>query len=397
MPPTIPLILMMVLVHLTYAGCRFGLQLYAISMQASPAAVGVIMSLLALVPMFLSVHIGRLTDRIGPVKPALVAIIGVSTAALLPAIFQNLPVLFLTSALIGPSFIVAHISVNNAVGHTAAPENRTQAFSHLALGFSFASMMGPVVAGFAIDWFGHVATFCILAAFSCCALFVWTVVRARMPAPARQTSAPQKVRMMDLLRLPELRAVFIVSGMISMGWDLFNFMVPLHGARLQLSASTIGTIMGCMGIATFAVRAAMPAIARRFSEWHALTGSTVITALVYFLFPLFDQVPVLMLLAFILGLGLGSAQPMVMTLLHAVSPPGRAGESVGVRTMVMNASSTIMPLLIGTLGVAIGVVPAFWLVAGTLGVTGVYAGKRIGGRSDGHIEETVEAVTGTRR
>ncbi|HEY4371442.1 MAG TPA: MFS transporter [Burkholderiales bacterium] len=397
MPPTIPLILMMVLVHLTYAGCRVGLQLYALSMQASPVAVGVLMSLLAVVPMFLSVHVGRLTDRIGPVKPALIAITGVLIGSLLPAIFRNLPILFLTSVVIGTCFIIAHIAVNNAVGHTASPENRTQAFSHLALGFSFSSMMGPVITGFSIDWFGHVATFIILASFSFFAFFVWLVVRARMPAPSARASAPGRVHVMDLLRMPHLRAVFIVSGMISMGWDLFNFMVPLHGSRLHLSASTIGTIMGCMGIATFAVRAGMPWIARRFSEWQALTGSVVITAVVYFLFPLFSQVPVLMVLAFILGLGLGGAQPMVMTLLHATSPAGRAGEAVGLRTMVMNASSTVMPLLIGTLGVAIGVVPAFWLVASTLSATGVFAGRRIGGRGDAHMDETAKANAGIPR
>jgi len=376
MLPTIPLILMMVLVHLTYAGCRVGLQLYALSMSASPFAVGFLMSLLALVPMFLSVHVGRLTDRIGPVKPALIAVVGVFCGSLLPAIFRNLAALYATSVIIGTCFIIAHIAVNNAVGHTAAPENRTRAFSHLALGFSFSSMMGPVITGFSIDWFGHVWTFIILASFSFFAFFVWLVVRKRMPATVSRERVPGRVHVMDLLRLPPLRAVFIVSGMMSMAWDLFNFMVPLHGSHLHLSASTIGLIMGCFGVATFAVRAAMPWIARRFSEWQTLTGALVITASVYFLFPLFSNVSALMGLAFILGLGLGSSQPMVMTLLHATSPEGRAGEAVGVRTTVMNASSTVMPLMIGTLGVAIGVVPAFWLVATTLSAAGVFAGRR---------------------
>jgi MFS family permease len=375
MLPTIPLILMMVLVHLTYAGCRVGLQLYALNMLASPFAVGFLMSLLAVVPMFLSVHVGRLTDRIGPVKPALIAVIGVFCGSLLPAIFRNLAALYVTSVIIGTCFIIAHIAVNNAVGHTAAPENRTRAFSHLALGFSFSSMMGPVITGFSIDWFGHVWTFIILASFSFFAFFVWLVVRKRMPALVTHERAPGRVHVMDLLRLPPLRAVFIVSGMMSMAWDLFNFMVPLHGSHLHLSASTIGLIMGCFGVATFAVRAGMPWIARRFSEWQTLTGALVITASVYFLFPLFSNVSALMGLAFVLGLGLGSSQPMVMTLLHATSPEGRAGEAVGVRTTVMNASSTVMPLLIGTLGVAIGVVPAFWLVASTLSAAGVFAGR----------------------
>ena len=143
---------------------------------------------------------------------------------------------------------------------------------------------------------------------------------------------------MDLLRIAPLRAVFVVSGLLSMGWDLFNFMVPLQGARIGLSASTIGIIMGSFGVATFVVRVAMPWIARNFSEWQTLTGAFVITTVVYLLFPLFSAVPVLIGLAFVLGLGLGACQPMVMSLIHTASPAGRSGESVGVRTTVMNAS-----------------------------------------------------------
>jgi len=369
---------MMVLTHLTYTGCRVALQLYAFKLSASPFAIGVLMSLLALVPMFMSVHIGRWTDRVGPVRPAIIAICAVLAGALVPAVFQNIPSLFAASVIIGSGFMVAHIAVNNAVGHTSAPENRTRAFSHLALGFSTSSMLGPMVAGFAIDAVGHAWTFVILAAFTVASLAAWALVRKRLPASAERPRPPANAHVMDLLRNPPLRAVFIVSGMMSMAWDLFNFMVPLRGSQIGLSASTIGVIMGCFGVATFVVRAGMGYIAKRFSEWQTLTGALVVTAAVYFLFPLFDKAPILMVLAFILGLGLGSAQPMVMTLLHAASPPGRAGEAVGVRTTVLNASSTVMPMLIGTLGVAIGVGPAFWLVATVLSACTVFAGRRRG-------------------
>jgi hypothetical protein len=69
-----------------------------------------------------------------------------------------------------------------------------------------------------------------------------------------------------------------------------------------------------------------------------------------------------------------------MTLLHAASPAGRAGEAVGVRTTVLNASSTVVPLMVGSLGAAIGVTPAFWMVAATLSACGVFAGRRIGAK-----------------
>jgi MFS family permease len=375
--PTLPLILLMVLTHLTYTGARFTLQLYAIKLTATPFTVGLLMSLLAIVPAIMSVHIGRWTDRVGPVKPAIIAIVSVFFGTLIPVVFQSLSSLYAASLIIGSGFMVAHIAVNNAVGHTT-PENRTRAFSHLALGFSTSSMMGPVVAGFAIEGLGHVAAFAVLAASTLCAFFAWLIVRKRVPSIADAPKPPANARVMDLLRIAELRAVFIVSGMLSMAWDMFNFMVPLHGSRIHLSPSTLGLIMGCFGVATFVVRAGMPFIAARYTEWQTLTGALVTTAGVYFLFPLFEEVAILMSLAFILGLGLGSAQPMVMTLLHAGSPPGRAGEAVGVRTTFLNTSSTVVPLTVGSLGAVIGVVPAFWIVAVTVSACGVFAFRHIG-------------------
>ena len=52
-------------------------------------------------------------------------------------------------------------------------------------------------------------------------------------------------------------------------------------------------------------------------------------------------------IAFLLGLGLGSTQPSIMSLLYAKAPPGRAGEAVGVRSVVLNASHTVLPLAFG--------------------------------------------------
>ena len=71
-----------------------------------------------------------------------------------------------------------------------------------------------------------------------------------------------------------------------------------------------------------------------------------------------------MALAFVLGIGLGACQPMIMSLIHLSAPAGRTGEAVGVRTTVMNASHTVLPLTFGALGAAFGgFIPIFWIIA----------------------------------
>ena len=377
---------MMVLSHLTYTGSRIALTLYALNLHASSFTVGLLMSLLAVVPMFFAVLIGRWTDRTGITKPALISLTLLTAGALLPGLLRTLDSLYFASVLIGSGFMLIHIAVNNAVGHLSSAETRKRDFSHLALGFSTSSVLGPVIAGFAIDHAatggqtsGHGNTFLILALFPLLAFAALAVVRRTAPRAGFRAIPPVDARVIDLLRNVPLRAVFIVSGMLSMAWDLFNFMVPLQGARIGLSASTIGIIMGTFGVATFVVRLAMPWIARQFSEWQTLSGALVVTTGVYVLFPLFSTVPVLLALAFVLGLGLGVCQPMVMSLIHIAAPPGRSGEAVGVRTTVMNATHTILPLSFGALGALFGgLTPIFWLLALMMGGSAWFAARRAG-------------------
>ena len=290
--------------------------------------------------------------------------------------------LYIASVLLGTGFTIAHIAINNAVGHASTADKRARNFGHLALGFSISSVLGPVITGFSIDQFGHVRTFLLLALFPISAFGAWILVRRNNLEGHAGPAPPADARLIDLLRDVPLRAVFIVSGLLSMGWDLFNFMVPLQGARIGLSASTIGLIMGTFGAATFVVRLTMPWIARNLSEWRTLCVALAVAAGVYLLFPLFTSVPVLLALAFVLGLGLGSTQPMVMSLIHVAAPPGRSGEAVGVRTTVMNASHAVLPLTFGALGAAFGgMAPIFWILAVIMAGGAVFSARRKGSAS----------------
>jgi predicted MFS family arabinose efflux permease len=370
------LIAMMVLAHLTFTGARVALTLFAIDLGATPFKVGLLISLLAVIPMFLAVHAGRWTDRVGVFRPALISLGMLVAGGMIPALRPSLDGLYGASVLLGTGFMLTHVAINNAVGHASTPENRTSAFSFLAIGFSTSTVLGPVIAGFTIDHAGHAATFATLAAFSVIALILLGVTQRSNPARIQPPATAQNVRVIDLLRHAPLRAVFIASGLLSMGWDLFTFMVPIQGARIGLSASTIGLIMGSFGIGTFVIRIAMGRISRNYSEWQVLTVALAITAFVYLLFPLFTSVPVLLALAFLLGLGLGSALPMIMSLIHRTAPPGRTGEAVGVRSTLINASQTVLPLFFGAIGTALGTVPVFWALAIMLGSGGVFASRR---------------------
>jgi len=76
--------------------------------------------------------------------------------------------------------------------------------------------------------------------------------------------------------------------------------------------------------------------------------------------PLFSQAPLLAAVAFLLGLGLGCAQPITILLTYNHAPAGRSGEALGMRLTVNKLIQIAVPLVFGGLGTAFGLVPVFW-------------------------------------
>lgn len=151
---------------------------------------------------------------------------------------------------------------------------------------------------------------------------------------------------------------------------MYTFVLPILGHERGLSASVIGAILGTFAVAATVVRLVMPMIASRLQEWAVIVGAMLSAAVLYAVYPLLYSPWAMFLCSVLLGLSLGSVQPMVMSTLHQITPPHRQGEALGLRLMSINVSSILMPMVFGTVGTAIGVASVFWAVsAGVLGCT----------------------------
>jgi MFS family permease len=278
--------------------------------------------------------------------------------------------------LVGTSFMYIHIAMNSVFGAHGTPEQRAVNFSWLALGFSISNSLGPLVAGFAIDGFGHAQAMLALGVFPVIALVLVSLRARPLPRP-EPVKVERRSGVLDLLRIADMRGTFIVSVLLAMGWDLYTFLMPLYGARIGLAAATIGVIMSTFAAATFAVRATMPLLVKRLRQWSVMSAALGVAGAAYVLFPFVASVPLLMALSFVLGLGLGCAQPIIMSLLYEASPPGRQGEAVGLRTSLLNGSHTMIPLASGALSATAGMSPVFWILAALLLGGAWFAGQRI--------------------
>lgn len=364
-----------VLTHTAFGAVRLTGSLYALANQVSAFTVGVFIALFALLPMLLALGAGRWLDAVGPRRPLLLGTGLMSAGVLLPALFDfavaDVAPLLVAAVLVGTGFLYLQLTLQHLVGEQAAPERRAEAFSYLALGFSASGLLAPVSSGLLIDAIGHRPTFVVFFLVMAAALALLLAQRRHLADRRARPRYEGERAVFDLLRHREVRNVLIASGLISMSWDLQSFMVPVYGTRAGLSASEIGLVLGSFAAATFAIRLAMPAIARRFREWQVLSFTLFTGATAFALIPLFDTLAPLAACTFLLGLGLGAAQPNVMSLLHARTPEGRVGEALGLRTTIMNGSHVALPLVFGAFGAVLGAGIAFWLMGALLATGGV--------------------------
>ncbi len=363
----IRLIAIAVLSHMVFVAARMTASLYALANNASTFTVGVILALFSLVPMLISVRAGRWLDAVGPRRPTLIGTLLVLGGALLPWMFSyesaDLAPLLVAATLIGTGLTLVMISIQQLIGERADPARRPAAFSMFALGVSVSGFTGPVLSGILIDAFGHRATFGAFVIISLLGLAaVWTS-RSLMPLRHGTVKPPRPMHPAELFRHAELRHILIATALISMSWDLQSFVIPVHGTFVGLSASEIGFVLGCFALATFVIRLAMPTLSRRFTEWQVLVYTLFSAAIAFTLFPLFSSGAPLMAIAFLLGLGLGAAQPNIMSLVHSRSPEGRIGEVLGVRLTIIHGNQVVLPLIFGAFGSVLGTVAMFWTMA----------------------------------
>jgi MFS family permease len=373
-PRTLPaLIALGILNHTVLTGSRVTVSLYALSLTQSPFVVGSLMGLYSFLPMWLAIPAGRLSDRIGVRRPLAVGSFGIALGAALPWAFPGLPALFFATSLIGVSFMLFQVAAQNATGALGPPSERAKNFSLLALGYSISGFVGPLTAGLLIDHADFLRTFSVLALLPLIPVAVLARGGLALPQPHPHHQRAPSGGVAELFRNPRLRRVFAINGITAVAWDLHTFFIPIYGARLGLSASRIGVILAAFAAATFVVRLAMPWVARRFAEFQVLMTALFVAGAAYALFPFVASVGALMTISFVLGLALGSGQPMVMSLLHGLAPTGRMGEAVGVRMSIINASTFAVPLLFGAIGSSLGIGPVFWLVGVSLAGGGFIA------------------------
>ena len=365
--------------HSCMAGVRMAAPLQALRQGHAEWAVGVLMGLFAAAPIVLALQAGRLADRHGYHRPMRIAVALTVLGGLVAVLSTwmggaSFFVMCVAASLAGAGANLGLIAIQRTASRTARDGTELKrVFSWLGLAPALSNVVGPVLAGALIDLGGFRSAFVALTLLPL--LSLWWAKRVPVEVPAQRVDRDRSASSWDLLKTPGLRRLLLVNWLISSSWDVHAFVVPILGHERGFSASAIGLILGAFATSVAMVRLVIPGLAHRLRESTVLAGAMVWTAVVFVVYPMVNAAWLMMVCAILLGVALGSVQPMIMSTLHQITPHQRHGEAIALRSMTINLSSAFMPLMFGLAGAAVGAATLFWMMAAALGAGSLQARK----------------------
>lgn len=372
-PNAAPILLTLALTFFNFTGAnamKVLLTLYALELGASATVVGVLGGLLFLFPLLLSWPIGALADRKAARGLLTFAAACAAVSLLLMYLFPNLTVFYVAAALNGLALAFFHVTLQNLIGTLSSAEDRARNFGNFSLAGAMTSFAGPLLAGFSIDHLGF-AWACIVTGAMSLVVLVLLMLRGGLLPPARPK--PKADAEQGGLIDRRVMIMLVTSGLVQMGYDLFQFYVPIHGHALGLSASAIGGVLATLATAVFIVRMFLSRLVDRYPGEKLLMMVFATGAVAFVLLPFAASGFALGVLAFLFGLGMGIGIPLTVILMYAASSEGRSGQTLGLRLTANNLVRMGGPMVFGAISAAVGVSGVFWILGGVMVAGGVLA------------------------
>jgi predicted MFS family arabinose efflux permease len=354
---------------------RVLLTLYALELDAPASAVGILGGLMYLFPLLLSWPVGVLADRMGARRLLLFAGFCGAISLVVPFFFRSLPAFYIAATLNGLALAFFHVTLQNLIGTLSAPEKRARNFSNFSLAGALTNFAGPLLAGFSIDTVGHAWACLVVSVPSMLGVFS-LIFWGRLFPPGKPHAALEAASSRALADR-EVWRMLIVSGMVQLGTDLFQFYIPIYGHSIELSASAIGGILAMVAVAAFAVRLFIPALLNRVSGEKLLAHVFFMGAVGFALVPFAKDALVLGAIAFLFGLGMGIGIPLTVILMFSRAAGGRSGQTLGLRLTANNFVRVTGPMVFGVVASAFGLPVVFWLLAAVMASGGLVSRSRV--------------------
>jgi MFS transporter, DHA1 family, multidrug resistance protein len=340
--------------------------LYAASLGASVALVGVLTSLTGLTSLISSLPIGIVSDRVGRTRVLFIGMSGMALAMLLFAAAPSAPLLVPGRLLFGVAMVATFWIAAAYLGDAVAGPARGVAFGLLTtamgLGFTVGSLLGGEVA----ERFGMRAAYLLAAAIGAIGavivLAVLGIQSSRGSGAAPRTSLHASLGVARERPLLLAGAASILSALAFGGAVLTIF--PLYAASLGLAAGTIGAMFALRAIASTIIRLPSGALIAAYGSGRVMLGALLVELIaVTGIGTASGYRPLLFWLA-LEGLAYGAFLTSSQAYVAEHSVESSRGAAIGFYAMTGGIGNTLAPLLLGVLASVFGLGVVFFVTGG---------------------------------
>jgi MFS family permease len=349
----------------------------ALELDVTASWLGLLSASFALVPLVLAVPSGQAVDRFGE-RRVMLAGATVILAAGLAFVFlgDSIPGLVLGSVLLGTGHLCLMVSQQATVANTVGPGKYDATFGYYTFAVSLGQALGPslivLIGGNQlipdIERIFLAVTVMAVVLLGCTLL----IPKSRHTVAAGRT-APARV--IDLLRIPGLTRALLTSCVVLAAVDITLVYLPALGEERGLKSGVIGVLLTLRAGASMATRLFLGRLSHLFGRRRLLITSVVTSAVSIAAVAIPMPVWALAVSVIVLGIGLGVGQPLTMSWLAEVAPPGSRGRAMSLRLTGNRLGQVLVPSIVGMVAGSFGVAAVLWVTAAGLGWIALAARK----------------------
>jgi len=352
-----------------------------IELDLSVVWLGIITAVYAMLPIVIGVQVGRFIDRGYDAVTTWLGGCLLMLACAGFALFPNLIAVLACTAIMGMAHLMFNISQQVLCTRCGSgPGAMERAIGNYMVANAFGQGVGPYIVGLA----GGAASvppthllFAIAAAGSIVTMAAALLIRP----PGRHLSAAGRGKpppLRDLLFIPGLTTIMLVSVVTVVAQDLIGVYLPLLGAERGLTVDAVGTLLAVRAFSSMASRLL-------FARLHAALGrtsltliSTFVSAGAYCALALPLPIPVMYAAIALAGFALSISITASIAGVLGIASGGAVGTANSLRTMGNRIGQFIIPFLASLIAAATGAGGIFVIIGVSLAASGaaVQFGKR---------------------
>ena len=324
---------------------------FARGLGASLSMIGAYGSVAGITMLLLSIPLGRLSDSYGRRR---VILPGLILAILVPLMY-----LIAHSPLhIFPIRIILAVSMGSIFGNgfilmseltTKEQRSTAQGLYMTSMGLGFT--LGPLVGGYASEYYGINTSFLISSGFAALSLFFILMIKDQEKFERKKIEqSSSQAGIWDMVKDRKILGSGLANFFNSLMFNAVATFFPLYAAVIGMNDAQVGLGLTARGLSSTLVRLPVGAVFNRIGVLKLMIMGLVLSALTIFSVSLSEGLIVISVIMGLQGIAYGVYLTAGSAYVTESAPPKQRGTAMGIYSTFGNISRIVSPITLGIIG-----------------------------------------------